>query len=127
VKRGLDAALARKVAEQLMAHDALGAHARDELGITDELAARPLQAAAASAGSFAAGAALPILMTAIAPQAALGTTIAIVTLLSLAALGAIAGRIGGASPVVGAMRVAFWGAVAMVVTAVVGALFAAAV
>jgi len=127
VKRGLDAALARQVAEQLMAHDALGAHARDELGITEELAARPLQAAAASAGSFAAGAALPILMTAVAPRAALGPTIAAVTLLSLVALGAVAGRIGGASPVVGAMRVAFWGAAAMVVTAAVGALFGAAV
>ena len=127
VKRGLEPALARTVAEQLMAHDALGAHARDELGMTEELAARPLQAAAASAGSFAAGAALPILMTAIAPQAAVGITVAAVSLLSLAALGAIAGRIGGASPVVGAMRVAFWGAVAMIVTAGVGALFGAAV
>jgi VIT1/CCC1 family predicted Fe2+/Mn2+ transporter len=127
VKRGLQPQLARTVAEQLMAHDALGAHARDELGMTEDLAARPLQAAAASAGSFAAGAALPILMTAVAPQAGLGITVAVVSLLSLAALGAIAGRIGGASPVVGAMRVAFWGAAAMIVTAGVGALFGAAV
>jgi len=127
VKRGLEPALARTVAEQLMAHDALGAHARDELGMTDELAARPLQAAAASAASFAAGAALPILMTTAAPQAAVGVTVAVVSLLSLAALGAIAGRIGGASPLIGATRVAFWGAVAMIVTAGVGALFGAAV
>ena len=127
VKRGIEPALARTVAEQLMAHDALGAHARDELGMTEELSARPMQAAAASAGSFAAGAALPILMTAIAPQAALGTTVAVVSLVSLAALGAIAGRIGGASPTIGAFRVAFWGAVAMIVTAGVGALFGAAV
>jgi VIT1/CCC1 family predicted Fe2+/Mn2+ transporter len=127
VKRGLEPALARTVAQQLMAHDALGAHARDELGITEDLAARPLQAAAASAGSFAAGAALPILMTAVAPPGTIGITVPLVTLLSLAGLGAVAGRIGGASATLGALRVAFWGAVAMLVTAGVGALFGAAV
>jgi len=127
VKRGLDPSLARAVAQQLMAHDALGAHARDELGITEELAARPLQAAAASAGSFAAGAILPIITIGLAPTGVIGLTVAGVSLISLAALGAVAGRVGGASPVAGAMRVAFWGVVAMAVTAVVGALFGAAV
>ncbi|HVZ21360.1 MAG TPA: VIT family protein [Vicinamibacterales bacterium] len=123
--RGLDPALARTVAEQLMTHDALGAHLRDELGMTEELAARPLQAAAASAGSFAAGAALPILTIVLAPQAGLTITTGLVSLVSLAGLGAVAGRVGGASPTVGAVRVAFWGAVAMLVTAGVGALFGA--
>jgi VIT1/CCC1 family predicted Fe2+/Mn2+ transporter len=126
VKRGLDQVLARTVAQQLMAHDALGAHARDELGITEQLAARPLQAAAASAASFAAGASLPILTIALAPVRIIGLTVGIVSLLALAALGAIAARAGGASPVAGAMRVAFWGLVAMAVTAAVGALFGAA-
>jgi VIT1/CCC1 family predicted Fe2+/Mn2+ transporter len=124
-ERGLDAPLARRVAEQLMAYDALGAHSRDELGMTEELAARPLQAAAASAASFAAGAALPIVTIAIAPQAGLAFTTGAVSLVSLAALGAVAGRVGGASPGIGALRVAFWGAVAMLVTAGVGAMFGA--
>jgi VIT1/CCC1 family predicted Fe2+/Mn2+ transporter len=127
MKRGLDGALARQVAQQLMAHDALGAHARDELGMTEELQARPLQAAAYSAASFAAGAILPILTIAIAPQSTAAMTVAGVSLLCLASLGAVAGRIGGASPWVGAMRVAFWGVVAMAVTAGVGKLFGAAV
>jgi VIT1/CCC1 family predicted Fe2+/Mn2+ transporter len=127
VKRGVEPALARTVAQQLMTHDALGAHARDELGISEELTARPLQAAAASAASFAAGAILPILTIPVAPNSATGVTVAIVSLISLAALGAVAGRVGGASPAVGAMRVAFWGLVAMVVTAAVGALFGASV
>lgn len=124
--RGLDPVLAHQVAEQLMAHDALGAHSRDELGITEELAARPLQAAAASAASFAAGAAVPIISIVLAPQPGLAITTGLVSLISLAALGAVAGRIGGASKMTGALRVAFWGAVAMLVTAGVGALFGAA-
>lgn len=127
VKRGVEPALARTVAQQLMTHDALGAHARDELGISEELTARPLQAAAASAASFAAGAILPILTIPVAPNSATGITVAVVSLISLAALGAVAGRVGGASPTAGAMRVAFWGLVAMVVTAAVGALFGASV
>jgi VIT1/CCC1 family predicted Fe2+/Mn2+ transporter len=127
VRRGLEPALARTVAQQLMEHDALGAHARDELGMSDEQAARPLQAAAASAGSFAAGAILPILTVPLAPEGGIAVIVATVSLISLAALGAVAGRIGGASPMVGALRVAFWGLVAMVVTAGVGALFGATV
>jgi VIT1/CCC1 family predicted Fe2+/Mn2+ transporter len=126
VRRGLEPALARTVAQQLMAHDALGAHARDELGMTEELAARPLQAAAASAAAFSAGAIVPILVIPLATDGYVEISVAIVSLISLAAMGAVAGRIGGASPLVGAMRVAFWGLVAMVVTAAVGALFGAA-
>jgi VIT1/CCC1 family predicted Fe2+/Mn2+ transporter len=126
VRRGLEPALARTVAQQLMAHDALGAHARDELGMSEELAARPLQAAAASAASFAAGAIVPIIIIPLAPQGIVEVSVGIVSLISLAALGAVAGRIGGASPAIGAMRVAFWGLVAMIVTAAVGALFGAA-
>ena len=125
--RGLDPVLARQVADQLMMHDALGAHVRDELGMTEELAARPLQAAAASAASFAVGAAVPIIAVILAPESVLGLTTAGVSLVSLAALGAVAGRIGGASKTVGALRVAFWGAAAMLVTAGVGALFGATV
>ena len=127
VRRGLEPGLARTVAQQLMAHDALGAHARDELGMSEELAARPLQAAAASAASFAAGAIIPILMIPLSPEGGIEWSVGTVSLISLAALGALAGRIGGASPALGAMRVAFWGVVAMIVTAAVGALFGAAV
>ncbi|MEO8217255.1 MAG: VIT family protein [Acidobacteriota bacterium] len=123
VKRGLDRNLARAVATQLTNHDALGAHARDELGISEIVTARPMQAAMASALSFAAGASLPILTIVIAPQAQPGITVAIASLISLAALGALAGRAGGASPAIGSLRVAFWGALAMLVTAAVGALF----
>ena len=122
-RRGLDADLARQVARQLMAHDALGAHARDELGITAELAARPLQAALASAATFAVGAALPIAMIVLVPPAAVAMVVAGSSLVLLAALGAIAAGVGGASPLVGAARVAFWGALAMAATAAVGALF----
>ena len=122
-RRGLDADLARQVARQLMAHDALGAHARDELGITAELAARPLQAALASAATFAVGAALPIAMIVLVPPAAVAMVVAGSSLILLAALGAIAAGVGGASPLVGAARVAFWGALAMAATAAVGALF----
>lgn len=121
-RRGLDADLARQVAQRLMAHDALGAHARNELGITAELAARPLQAAIASAATFAVGAALPL---AVAWLAAPTTTIPLVSatsLVFLAALGALAAGAGGASPWIGATRVGFWGAIAMAITAAIGRL-----
>jgi VIT1/CCC1 family predicted Fe2+/Mn2+ transporter len=110
-----------------MAHDALGAHARDELGITPGAAARPIQAALASAASFAVGAALPLAATALAPQARLIPVVCLTSLIFLALLGAVAARAGGASMGVGAMRVTFWGALAMAVTAGVGTLFGAVV
>lgn len=125
VQRGLEPQLARSVAQQLMAHDALGAHARDELGMSDMLAARPLQAAVASAGTFACGAVLPILAAVLASPALVVPLVSGVSLVSLAGLGAIAARAGGASPWIGAGRVAFWGALAMAVTAGVGKLFGA--
>lgn len=127
VARGLEPALARQVAEQLMQHDALGAHSRDELGISGALSARPVQAALASAGSFAAGALLPLLVTALAPAGSLISWIAGTSIVFLAALGAVAARAGGASVLMGAWRVAFWGALAMAITAGVGALFGAVV
>ena len=127
VGRGLDPALAKQVADQLMAHDALGAHARDELGITEALSARPLQAAFASAGSFSVGAVLPLLVTAVAPEASLILLVAGTSLVFLALLGALAARVGGAGVAVGALRVTFWGALAMGLTAGVGALFGTAV
>jgi vacuolar iron transporter family protein len=123
VGRGLDPQLAKQVAQQLMAKDALGAHARDELGISKTLRARPIQAALASAGSFAVGAAMPLLVTSLAPQASLIPLVSGTSLAFLALLGGIAARAGGASVAVGAMRVTFWGAPAMGVTAGVGALF----
>jgi vacuolar iron transporter family protein len=123
VGRGLDPALAKQVADQLMAHDALGAHARDELGISATLSARPMQAALASAASFAAGAALPLLVAAWAPHAGLITLVSGTSLVFLALLGGLAARAGGASVSAGAMRVTFWGALAMGLTAGVGALF----
>ena len=123
VGRGLDAALAKQVADQLMAHDALGAHARDELGISETLSARPLQAALASATSFAAGAAMPLLVAALAPQASLIAIVSGTSLVFLALLGGLAARAGGASVRTGAVRVTFWGAMAMALTAGVGALF----
>ncbi len=123
VARGLDPALAKQVAEQLMARDALGAHARDELGISDISVARPVQAALASAGSFGVGAAMPLLVTVFAPDSSLIALVAGTSLLFLTLLGALAARAGGAGVIVGAMRVAFWGALAMAVTAGVGALF----
>ncbi len=126
-QRGLDADVARTVARQLMAKDALAAHARDELGLTEELFARPLQAALASAATFAVGAALPILTILLAPPAGLVFAVPIVSLLCLAALGAVAARAGGAPASVGAARVAFWGALAMAATAGVGRLFGARV
>jgi len=123
VARGLDPLLAKQVAQQLMAHDAIGAHARDELGMSDALSARPIQAALASAGSFAAGAAMPILVTAIAPEASLIPLVSGTSLVFLALLGGLAARAGGAGVTVGAIRVTFWGALAMAVTAGVGWLF----
>lgn len=123
VGRGLDAALAEQVADQLMAHDALGAHTRDELGISGTLSARPIQAAFASAASFATGAAMPLLVAALAPQASLILLVSGTSLVFLALLGGVAARAGGARVTVGAMRVTFWGALAMGLTAAVGALF----
>ena len=123
VQRGLDPALARTVALQLMAHDALGAHARDELGLSDKFIARPLQAALASAATFSMGAALPILTVLWAPPARLVVVVSGASLLCLATLGALAARTGGASAWKGAWRVAFWGALAMAATAGIGALF----
>lgn len=127
VARGLDPALARQVAEQLMAHDALGSHARDELGISDSMAARPLQAAFASAASFACGALLPLAVTAAAPGDTLIWWVSGTSLIFLASLGATAARAGGAAVLPGAWRVTFWGALAMGITAGVGALFGAVV
>jgi len=121
VSRGLEPALAGEVADQLMAHDALGAHVRDELGISQISRARPLQAAFASAASFAIGAAFPLLVTLWAPQQLL-VWVAGVSLVFLAFLGALAARAGGANATVGALRVTFWGAFAMAVTTGVGAL-----
>lgn len=123
VQRGLEPELAHTVAKQLMSHDALGAHARDELGLSEHLTARPLQAALASAATFAVGAALPILTVMVAPVAHASLIVAAVSLACLAGLGALAARTGGASAWVGLARVAFWGAAAMALTAGVGKLF----
>ena len=123
IGRGLDPALAKQVAEQLMAHDALGAHARDELGISEALGARPIQAALASAASFAVGAAMPLLVTALVPERSLIVFVPGASLMFLALLGALAAGAGGAGVMVGAIRVTFWGALAMGLTAGVGALF----
>jgi VIT1/CCC1 family predicted Fe2+/Mn2+ transporter len=127
VKRGLDRELATQVARQLMQHDALGAHARDELGISDTLSARPVQAALASAASFAVGAALPLAVVVLAPPSLLIASVSASSMVFLALLGALAARAGGASAVIGAWRVTFWGALAMAATAGVGAAFGAAV
>lgn len=123
VGRGLDPVLAREVAAQLMAHDALGAHARDELGISETLRARPLQAAFASACSFAVGAAVPLVPVALVAKAAIIPVVAATSLVFLAILGGLAARTGGADVAAGAARVTFWGALAMAVTAGIGALF----
>lgn len=123
--RGLEPALARQVAVQLMAHDALDAHARDELGITEALRARPLQAAGASALSFATGALLPLLVAALAPAGGLLPLVFAASLLFLAVLGGIAARAGGAAIGAGTLRIAFWGALAMIITAAAGKLFGA--
>lgn len=125
--RGLEPALARQVAEQLMKHDALAAHARDELGISETLAARPVQAALASAATFAVGAAMPLLAVAVSPDPALVPVVSGSSLVFLALLGGLAAKAGGASAVKGAVRVTFWGALAMALTAGVGALFGTAV
>ena len=126
VKRGLDPALASTVAGHLMQHDALGAHARDELGISDALAARPIQAALASAGTFSVGAVLPLLIVMLFPPSALMWAVSGSSLLFLALLGSLSARAGGAPVIVAASRVTFWGALAMALTAGVGAVFGVA-
>lgn len=123
IGRGLDAGLAKQVATQLMAHDALSAHARDELGITTTLSARPLQAAGASALSFAIGALLPLIVVMLAPAANLIPIVAVSSLFFLAVLGGLAAKAGGANVTAGILRVTFWSALAMAVTAVIGAFF----
>jgi len=123
VGRGLDPGLAKQVAERLMAHDALSAHARDELGISESLSARPVQAAFASAGTFSLGAAMPILVALLAPEARLELFVSGSSLACLATLGVLAARAGGAPVLTSTLRVAFWGALAMALTAGVGSLF----
>jgi vacuolar iron transporter family protein len=127
VNRGLDAGLAGQVATQLMNHDALGAHARDELGISEALSARPVQAAVASAATFAVGAALPILVVLAVPTSVLVWSVSLSSLVFLALLGSLAARAGGSPVWRAAARVTFWGALAMGITAAVGALFGAVV
>ncbi len=122
-KRGLDSALARQVAERLMAHDALGAHARDEIGIVDSSSARPVQAAFSSAVTFIVGAMLPLLVAWAVPATNLILWVSVASLVSLALLGGVAARAGGASISVGSIRVSFWGALAMALTAGVGRVF----
>ncbi|RZJ58599.1 MAG: VIT family protein [Hymenobacter sp.] len=123
VGRGLAPALATEVAQQLMAHDALGTHAREELGISELVAANPIQAAVASAGSFTVGAALPLATILLAPAAGLAWTVSATALLFLAALGALAAYVGGSGMLRAAVRVTFWGALAMGLTAAVGHFF----
>ena len=123
VRRGLDLSLARQVAGQLMSHDALGAHARDELGISEITTARPLQAALASASSFAIGAALPLAVVALYAGPHLAAAVAVAALVALAVLGALAARTGGAKLLPGVVRVTFWSALAMAVTHGIGTLF----
>ena len=127
VARGLDRALAAQVAGQLTAHDALAAHARDELGISETITSRPLQAAVVSALTFASGAAVPILVVLLSPPALIAPLVAAATLLALVILGGLGASAGGAGLARGALRVAFWGALAMAVTAVVGRLFGVSV
>jgi len=122
-KRGLEPDLARQVADQLMAHDALAAHARDELGLTETHSARPIQAALASASTFAVGAALPLFIALFWPASSLEPAVAAGSLLCLTVLGGLAARGGGANLTAGAVRVTFWGALAMAATAAVGTLF----
>ena len=123
VSRGLDPALAKQVAEQLMAHDAIGAHARDELGISEVQRARPVQAALASAGTFSVGAALPLVIAMLAPVSRLAVAVTGMSLVFLAVLGWLAARAGGAKSLLGALRVTLWGALAMAITYGVGSLF----
>jgi VIT1/CCC1 family predicted Fe2+/Mn2+ transporter len=127
IARGLDPTLAKQVAQQLMAHDALGAHARDELGISKKLRPRPIQAALSSAGGFALGALMPLLVTAIAPVQGLIPLVSVSSLALLALLGGLAARAGGAGVTIGAIRVTFWGGLAMATTAGIGWLFGAVV
>jgi len=127
VARGLDPSLAKQVAQQLMAHDALGAHASDELGISETLRPRPIQAASSSAGSFALGALMPLLVTAIAPAQGLIPLVSVSSLALLALLGGLAACAGGAGVMIGAMRVTFWGGFAMAMTAGIGWIFGAVV
>lgn len=126
-QRGLDPELALQVADQLMAHDALGAHARDELGLSEMHSARPIQAAVTSAITFSLGAALPLLLVIFSPAGGIIPSVAAGSLLSLALTGALAANAGGASIAVGAGRVMFWGALAMIATALVGTLYGPAV
>jgi vacuolar iron transporter family protein len=123
VNRGLDQDLAVRVAQQLMAHDALGSHARDELGISEMTTARPIQAALTSAASFAVGAALPLVMAIVTPASMLAVAVSIASLLFLALLGAIGAKTGGANILRATIRVTFWGALAMALTAGIGAVF----
>lgn len=125
--RGLEPALSMQVAEQLMAHDALGAHARDEIGISETVNAQPVQAAFSSAGTFTVGAALPLIVAWAVPGRMLMTVVAVASLIFLASLGGLAARAGGASLLIGAARVTFWGALAMGLTAAVGRVFGVAV
>lgn len=127
IERGLQPALAKEVADQLMEHDALGAHARDELGIWDTQRANPLQAAVTSAVSFAVGAAMPLLITFAVPPGIFVTTVAGSSLLFLAMLGWLAARTGGAPKLAGALRVTLWGALAMAITYAVGIIFGSVV
>lgn len=127
VGRGVEPVLAQQVAQQLMQHDALGAHARDELGISEVLTARPVQAALASAASFAIGAAMPLLTALLVPEALLVPALSVTSLIFLALLGALAAQVGGAPVVKSTIRVTFWGALAMAITAVVGSLFGTSV
>jgi VIT1/CCC1 family predicted Fe2+/Mn2+ transporter len=122
-ERGIENALAKQVAEQLMAHDALGAHARDEIGISESVRAQPVQAAFASAWTFTIGAVLPLLTAWLVPVSRLIPVVAVLSLLFLAILGGVAAKAGGASVVRGTVRVTFWGALAMVLTAAVGRMF----
>jgi VIT1/CCC1 family predicted Fe2+/Mn2+ transporter len=126
IARGLTPETADEVARQLMAHDALGAHAREELGISEITTARPIQAAMASAATFTVGAALPLIVVLLAPQASLALIVSLTSLVFLAALGAVAASVGGSSVVQSAARVTFWGALAMFLTHVVGSLFGVA-
>jgi VIT1/CCC1 family predicted Fe2+/Mn2+ transporter len=126
-QRGLDADLARQVAEQLMDHDALGAHARDDIGISHSVNARPIQAALSSGAAFTVGALLPLVVTLLSSRGAIIPLVAAFSLVSLTLLGAVAARAGGAPITIGALRVTFWGALAMLLTAGVGALFDVAV
>lgn len=127
VRRGLEPVLAKQVAQQLMAHDALAAHARDELGISDTLSARPVQAAFASAAAFALGAVMPLLAALVVPESILVVSVSGISLVFLALLGFLAARAGGAPILKAVIRVTFWGALAMGITAGVGALFGAVV